>query len=130
MDDAIQPEEWQPYKAWRSFNLYELACLLHRVSPERLASAITRERIARIRAVEGREPTKEDLGNVLELINVIPEMMLGDTIGGTLKTLKTATAAPHIRVPVEVAEARRLTSAMGLTWPAELETPTTNRKAA
>lgn len=118
----IRPDDWLPYRARQSFNLYELACLLHRQDPERLSSVISFEQIAHDRAT-GIPIDAGTPGRIAERINLLPEQMLGDAVGGMLATLKKATGASTVQRQVSIDEARRVTAALRLEWPAELDSP-------
>jgi hypothetical protein len=112
----IRPDDWLPYRARQSFDLYTLACLLHRQDPERLSRVIYFE-------AEGIPIDERTPDRIAERINRLPEQTLGDAVGGTLATLKKATGASTVQCQVSIDEARRVTAALRLEWPAELDSP-------
>lgn len=119
---SADPDDWLPYRVRQTLSLYELACLLHRHDPERFARAIHHEQVSHDRA----NGIPIDVGTphrIAERFSLSPEQMLGDAVGGTLKTLKKATGASTVQHHVSINEARRVTAALRIEWPPGLDVP-------
>lgn len=119
-DTSAQPADWLPYRLRAAFNLFELACLLNRVDPERCSSAAFDEVRQHNRQI-GMSRSADKPAHIIGLINAIPDRVLGDPVGETLKALKKAVGTPTMNAPVTTEVARTLAAGLGLTWPAELD---------
>jgi hypothetical protein len=106
------------YALRETLNLYDLACLAHGADPERVSDRAWLDVREHRRTAHGwmSGPTPVE---VAELIGAIPETILGDQIGSTLKALCIATGGNFQRA-VTIAQARRLLGALGLDLPPEL----------
>ncbi|MFT3820460.1 MAG: hypothetical protein QM750_23085 [Rubrivivax sp.] len=115
----MRPDDWLPYKARDTFNLYELACLLHGEDPERVSDAVTQELLDRHRMPGG---VGRGLGpaEVVGLLEAQPRATMGDKLGGALVALKKATGSTRMQHALSRARARDLVQLLGYVWPAEL----------
>jgi hypothetical protein len=121
---TIQPAEWLPYKLRDRLNLFEAACLLCRQDPERLVLAVHDERHQYEIKLHGTSaPIRTRAGHVAELIAAMPEVMLGEHVGGTVKALQKATAAPLLQSSFDVVRLRAVAEGLGIEWPPELDSP-------
>ena len=112
--------DWLPYRARESFNLYELACLLHRQDPQRLCNAVFNELKSHNQAT-GMDVAEVNFpGFVLSKIEHLPEQMLGPQIGKTLAALKKAVGSITLNETVTRERAWTIAQALGIPWPSEL----------
>lgn len=115
--DRIDPDELRLYELRRRFNLYELACLAHGASPEKVATNITQEERDHMVKIGGKadDVTPNLIGS---RIAYTPESILGDEIGGTLKKLYKVFAG-GFQLSVGRDEAARVLTALGMRLPFE-----------
>jgi len=116
------------YRARERFNLFELACLLHRADPEKVSDDTWngwRDHKLQI-GYDRAELTPALFNHELDLI---PELLAGPLVGGTIKLLKKATGCATIWNSIEATKARALADSLGLTFPAELM-PTLRQRPA
>ena len=115
--------DWAVYKFRSHFNLYELACLVHRLDPEAVNDdalycfQIYEKEVWRATALQG--------GNALT--NAMwerPARFFLPPVGDTLERMKKA-AGSALGLSISVMRARDLIQSLGLVWPAELELKTT-----
>ena len=120
---AMQPSDWLPYKARATFNLFELACLLHGDDPERMSSALVEEQRQRNREF-GYGPEFDRPAFLAQAIEAQPHAIMGEKHGGTLALLKKATGSAGMQRAIPKTKARELAGLLGYAWPPELSTAT------
>lgn len=99
-----------------TLNLFELACLAHGADPEAVSNASHDALTAHWKQALGM-PHGPKPAEFVGLAASMPERVLGDQIGGTLKRLFIATGE-QLNTAIPAAEARRLLAALGFDPPA------------
>ena len=107
------------YRARERFNLFELACLLHRADPERVHNDTWngwRDRKLQI----GFDRAELTPALFIGELDLMPELLAGPLIGGTIKQLKKAIGCATIMHSIGADQARTLADSLGLAFPPEL----------
>lgn len=114
--EAATPDEMRLYALRERVNLFELACLLHGASPERVSNLAWQGVSAHDSEVSGQHesPSPE---KVRALMDATPEAILGTRIGGTLKALRIAAGSGGMNATVTLDMAGRLARGLGLALP-------------
>lgn len=116
------------YRARERFNLFELACLLHRADPEKVSDD-TRNGWRDHKLQIGYDRAELTPALFIHELDLIPELLAGPLVGGTIKLLKKATGCATIWNSIEATKARTLADSLGLAFPAELM-PTLRQRPA
>ena len=117
---VMQPGDWLPYRVRESFNLYELACLLHGEDPERLSDSLWTDWRLRNRTIGDDREALAMPAQLAATLNAIPRALMGEGPGGTLVLLKKATGSATLQHSIPREMAQSLADALGLPWPVEL----------
>ena len=107
------------YRARERFNLFELACLLHRADPEKVSDD-TRNGWRDHKLQIGYDRAELTPALFIHELDLIPELLAGPLVGGTIKLLKKATGCATIWNSIEATKARTLADSLGLAFPPEL----------
>lgn len=127
-DETATAADWRGALKRGGVSTFELACLLHGKAPRLVFNAVADE----LRARDGRigaEYAHAMAGATAGRLAAMPEAMLGDAIGGTLRTLLQVSLLP-INGVLPLEDARQLVGDLGLTWPDDLTLPSSVLGAA
>lgn len=116
---AATVADWRIYRDRGQFTLYELACLLHRADPEKVHNdTLNGWRDHKRLTGWGRAELTPAL--FIDELTLIPELLAGPLIGGTIKQLKKAIGCATIMHSIGADQARALADSLGLAFPPEL----------
>ena len=117
-DLSSQAVRWDAYRMRESFNLFELACLVHRLDPR----AVNDDAVTAVRRHGGpmaEALVRDSVGATLAMY-ASPAMYFIPPVGDTLEVMKLATN-PSIGYSVNKDRAKQIAQGLGYQWPVELE---------
>ena len=107
------------YRARERFTVFEAACLLHRADPEKVHNDTWngwRDR----KLQTGFDRAELTPALFVGELDLMPELLAGPLIGGTIKRLKKAIGCATIMHSIGADQARTLADSLGLAFPPEL----------
>lgn len=107
------------YQSRERFTLHELACLLHRADPEKVHN-VTLNGWREHKSLTGWGRAELTPALFIGELTLMPELLAGPLIGGTIKQLKKAIGCATIMHSIGADQARTLADSLGLSLPPEL----------
>lgn len=121
--------DFAAYRRWGHFNLFQIACFIHRLDPDRFHQEIMGEFLDLEREMDPTGYLKNANELFVAKLNGLPQVMLGDEVGQDLAALKKASGGRSAYFTLPASEAPGLVSDIGRTWPDELRVPDATKPA-